>query len=555
MIAPESGGLQSAATPSGPEPVWPPEPLAFLEALIDMSRRCVGLVDHTGIIRYANAVCRSLYGLERAEIVGRHFRELYADLGDLNRMLSRARLQGRVDNYPILARHCNSSQIPVSVSLVRVQDAAHRPLGSVAMIQDRRRPEDLVRRLQEQEQVLVRLNRSLELANLELERSNRLKDEFLTNTSHELRTPLSAILGFLRVVLDGLCDDPAEEHEFIQNAYDSARSLLNLINELLDTAKIEAGKVELNLAAVNISQVFAEVKKLTLIQAAQKGLRLTFRPPRVRVRADPAKLQQILLNLVANAIKFTPAGEVLVTARAHRAKGHVRFAVQDTGIGIPKELQRDLFQKFVQANGSSTRQYGGSGLGLSICKNLVEYMGGQIWLASPGPGQGATVSFTLPLISETPLHWRRLEDRERGLEIHGPDQGPLILVVEDEPKLVAMMTRILHKHGFRTAYAVTADDGLEGAQRLKPDLITIDMGLPGRPRSSLRTGLDLCRALQQDLLTAAVPLILVTGHDTLPGQTTMELPPVLTKPFRALELLDLVKELLAESKPVADNPD
>ena len=269
----------------------------------------------------------------------------------------------RVDNFPIMARHSDGSPIPVEVSLVRVQDASHHLMGSVAVIHDRRRPEDLVSQMQKQEMALIRLNRNLELANLELERANRLKDEFLANTSHELRTPLSAILGFLRIVLDKLCDDPAEEHEFIQNAYDSARNLLNLINELLDTAKIEAGKVDLNLVKVEVSQVFEEVKKLSQVQAAQKGLRLTFQAHQVKVRADPDKLHQVLLNLVANALKFTQAGEVQVTARPFRAKGHVRFEISDTGIGIPQEIQRDLFQKFVQGDGSTSRKYGGSGSG------------------------------------------------------------------------------------------------------------------------------------------------------------------------------------------------
>ena len=243
---------------------------------------------------------------------------------------------------------------------------------------------------------------------------------------------------------------------------------------------------------------------------------------------------------MANAIKFTHQGEVRVGARSYPAKGHVRFEVRDTGIGLPPESRRDLFQKFVQGNGSASRQYGGTGLGLAICKNLVEFMGGQIWLSSPGPEQGTTVSFTLPLVSRKPLFWRRAEDRERGLKVQGPAQGHLVLLVEDEPKIIEVMTRTLQRQGYRTAFAVTADDGLEGARRLKPDLITVDMGLPVRPRAALHSGLDLYLALQQNHETAAIPVIMVTGHEPVLTQTLRELPPLLVKPFRARDLLTKV---------------
>ncbi len=213
----------------------------------ELSLHGIGITDRDGVIRYTNQVCQNIYGLKRAEIIGRHFSEFYADPKTLKEMLAQARTYGRVDNFPIMARHSDGSLIPVEVSLVRVQDSFHHLMGSVAVIDDRRHPEDLVSQMQKQEMALIRLNRNLELANLELARANRLKDEFLANTSHELRTPLSAILGFLRIVIDKLCDDPAEEREFIQNAYDSAKKLLTLINELLDTAKIEAGEVDLNL--------------------------------------------------------------------------------------------------------------------------------------------------------------------------------------------------------------------------------------------------------------------------------------------------------------------
>lgn len=531
---------------------WVPEELVwtFLETLGGLNLRCVGISDSKGVIRFTNGVCRLIYGWEPQEIVGRHFRELYADPGALEKMLAESRARGRVENWPIMALNRSGKNVPVEVTLVRIQSPnTMQILGSVAVIQDKRRPEELVRQLQRQELTLMRLNRSLEHANLELDRANRLKSEFLANTSHELRTPLNAIMGFLRLVLDGLCDNPAEEREFLQNALQSARSLLGLINDLLDSARIEAGQMEVQLVEVNVPGVFGEVRKLTRVQAAQKQLSLSFTPVRgeMKVRADPTKLQQVLVNLVANAIKFTSQGGVRVKARAFPAKGHARFEVQDTGIGIPQESQRDLFKKFVQGDGSTTRQYGGTGLGLAICKNLVEFMGGQIWLTSAGPGQGTTVSFTLPLVHREPFFWRRSEDRERGLQITGPAQGLLVLLVEDEPKIVEVMAQILHKGGYRTAFAVTADDGLEGAKRFKPALITIDMGLPVRPQATLHSGLDLYLALQKDPETSAIPSLLVTGHElTLSqiGADLQELPPTLTKPFRARELLDKVGERL-----------
>jgi PAS domain S-box-containing protein len=531
-----------------PDSRWGQNASLFLETLLNMNLQGVGLVDERGVVRYANPGCRNIYGVNPDEIVGRHFREFYAEPQSLNRMLAELRKHGRVDRWPTEARRADGQAVPVEITLVRLQDSDSRPLGSVAMIQDARQPQELVHQLQQQELDLIRLNRNLELANLELDRANRLKSEFLANTSHELRTPLNAIMGFLRLVLDGLCDNPEEKREFLQNAYDSARSLLSLINELLDSAKIEAGKLDLELTEVNVGAVFTQVEKLTRLQAEQKRVRLTFRSPRTRllVRADPGKLQQILLNLVVNALKFTRKGEVRVQARSFPAKGHVRFQVRDTGIGIPPEIQGTLFQKFIQGDGSSTRQYGGTGLGLAICRNLVEFMGGQIWLSSPGPGQGTTASFTLPLISPRPLFWRREEDRERGFQVQGPAAGSLILLVEDEPRVLDIMSRILQKHGYRTAYAVTADDGLEGAQRLAPELITIDMGLPVRPRGVLHSGMDLYRALQQDPKTVGIPVILVTGHDATLTQTPQELPPILTKPFRAQELVDRVAAGLAQ---------
>jgi signal transduction histidine kinase len=192
---------------------------------------------------------------------------------------------------------------------------------------------------------LIHLIRSLELANLELDRVHRWQREFIANTSHELRTPLNAILSFLRLVMDGLCDSPEEARQFVHSAYDSARSLLNLINEHLDSAEIEAGKLDLQLTEVNVAAVFEQVEKSFRRQADQKRVRLTFRAPRTRVlvRADAVNLSQVLLNLVANAIQSTTQGEVRVQARSWRDQGHVRFQVRS--LGWSPEKQGNLFHK------------------------------------------------------------------------------------------------------------------------------------------------------------------------------------------------------------------
>ena len=232
--------------------------------------------------------------------------------------------------------------------------------------------------MQKQEMALIRLNRNLELANLELERANRLKDEFLANTCHELRTPLSAILGFLRIILDKLCDNPAEEREFIQNAYDSASNLLTLINELLDTAKIEAGKVDLNLVKVEVSQVFEEVKKLSQVQATQKGLRLTFQAHQVKVHADLDKLKARFCSIwwpMPSSLPSKVRSGSAPGPSGPRATSALKSATPASA--YPKKFSGDLFQEPVQGDRSTSRKYGGSGLGLAICKNLVEFMGGR----------------------------------------------------------------------------------------------------------------------------------------------------------------------------------
>jgi len=250
-------------------------------------------------------------------------------------------------------------------------------------------------RLQQKE--LEAKNAQLELFVEELMNADRLKNEFLANTSHELRTPLNSIIGFLNLVLDGLCENGEEERELLSNALRSGQHLLSLINDVLDLSRIEAGRLQLELREVGLAAVLRDVGNTLIVQAHEKDLKLRFPsvPEALKVSADEARLRQILMNIVGNAIKFTPRGEVVVTFEAPAGSPFVEIQVKDTGIGVAADRRERLFKKFSQADASTTRRFGGTGLGLVIVKQLIEMMGGTVGLESPGENQGTVVTITI----------------------------------------------------------------------------------------------------------------------------------------------------------------
>ncbi|HRF48608.1 MAG TPA: GAF domain-containing protein [Anaerolineales bacterium] len=246
----------------------------------------------------------------------------------------------------------------------------------------------------------VLLLERLDEARQAAEESNQIKSEFLANTSHELRTPLTAILGSLNLLLNDEVDDAEQGKHFAQIAHDAATNLLRIVNDLLDIARIEAGRIELSLKPVDVAGALAEAYMLMWVQADAKRLSLDMQIPAepIAVRADAARLGQILINLIGNAIKFTAEGKVSVTVEADRTSGLARIQVLDTGIGVAPDKQPRLFEPFVQADGTSQRRYGGTGLGLSISRRLAEMMGGTLELTSPGLGHGTAVTLTLALV-------------------------------------------------------------------------------------------------------------------------------------------------------------
>jgi len=243
---------------------------------------------------------------------------------------------------------------------------------------------------------LHQLNQELQKTNAALELANHHKDRFLANMSHELRTPLNAIIGYTDLVKNGVYGEVNDkQHDRLEKVGQNSRRLLRLINDVLDLSKIAAGQIKLEVAPLQGSALLDQIAESLAPLASEKGLALTVATAEenITLMADAARLQQVLINLVGNAIKFTENGGVLLTLR--RENGWVQFAVQDTGIGIPPEAQTSIFEEFQQVDNSFTRRYDGTGLGLAIAKKIVEMHGGTIAVEST-PGKGSTFTVALP---------------------------------------------------------------------------------------------------------------------------------------------------------------
>lgn len=237
----------------------------------------------------------------------------------------------------------------------------------------------------------------------EAENANQLKNQFLANTSHELRTPLNGIIGSIRCVMDGFCNSEEEEKEYLQQADNSAVHLLEIIDDILSIAKIEAGKLSVNPEPVDLHQIINEVINLQTASLQRKHLKfnLLLCQENPIVCADTTKLKQVILNVISNSIKFTDRGTISLITHSEHSQGII--TIIDTGIGIDPQQQSKLFRPFVMIDGSTTRKFSGTGLGLAISKNLMKMMGGDITISSQGQGLGTTVEIILPLVGEKKL--------------------------------------------------------------------------------------------------------------------------------------------------------
>ncbi|MCD4687335.1 MAG: response regulator, partial [Anaerolineae bacterium] len=358
----------------------------------------------------------------------------------------------------------------------------------------------------------------------------RMKSQFLANMSHELRTPLNSIIGYTELVLNetyGALNETQEDR--LNKVVRNGRNLLALINDVLDLNRIEAGRVTLERAPIPTAALLDQVAEIVEPLAAQNGLTLqrdysADLPP---VFADQNRLRQILTNIVANAVKFTPQGCVTIRARVTTAA--IQFEIEDTGIGIPGDQYDTVFKEFEQVDGSTTREYEGTGLGLAITKRLVEMHGGRIWLTSV-LGQGTTFYVTMPVHPDFTVP-RPVAD------LNAPCPAT-VLVIDDSAESRLLLKDALTNAGYEVLTANSGLSGIARAKDMRPDLITLDVMMPGMD------GWQVLRALKDNHDTRNIPVVIVSIADNRPLAVSLGAHDAVPKPLDRVQLLHVLRQTI-----------
>ncbi len=466
---------------------------AHLAAIVSSSQEAIISHDLDGKVTSWNAGAETIYGYTAQEAIGLSIAKLLQE-GQINKWPSNLRrLQSGEQIEDIVASRVTKDGrvINVSLTISAMRDISGEIIGASAIARDvsQRVASDLARFRKLEEEAEVSLV---------------AKSQFLANMSHEIRTPLTGVLGFAGL-LEALPDLPDAARSYANRITTSGETLLAVVNDILDFSKLEAGSVVLDPHAFDPRVFFAETIELVSVQAGQKGLKLTTAfdgPLPAAVLADSARVRQVLLNLLSNAIKFTEAGQIRVTLRYQpEAGGALRFAVTDSGIGIPADQFDRLFRRFSQVDGSNTRQFGGAGLGLAICKALTELMGGQIG-AESREGEGSTFWFT---IAAPPA--ARVQPEPVASDPVVAAARTRLLVVDDVAMNRDLVGHMLLPYGYDITEASGGPEAVKKATAKQFDLILMDLQMPGMD------GLAATRAIRANCeLNRLTPILAVSAN-------------------------------------------
>jgi PAS domain S-box-containing protein len=496
----------------------------LLETLPD----AIVIVNGTGRIVLVNLQAEELFGYSREELLGRpveillptRFRERH--VAYRTRYLAGPKTRPMGAGVALYASRKNGTEFPVEISL----SPLHTAEGMFAMSAIR----DITDRKKMEEQLRTQ-NEELEKQNRRIHEANRLKSEFLANMSHELRTPLNGIIGFSEIMHDGRVGPVSAEHkEYLGDILTSAKHLLQLINDVLDLSKVEAGKMEFTPECIDLAMVVGEVRDIVRGLAAKKRIRLKTEidPALSGIEADLKSVKQILYNYVSNALKFTPdEGEVTVRVSAENSD-YFRIEVEDTGIGINGEEIGRLFVEFQQLDSSTAKRYSGTGLGLALTKKIVEAQKGRVGVRS-SPDKGSIFYATLPRA------YRPIDSGKPRAATVIPAGASLILVVEDDARDRAWIEKTLSGAGYFVEAVATGSEALMRCREKRYDAITLDIMLPDMSGRAVLAKIRE-RALNQQ--TPVIAVTLLAGKGIMAG---FQVADILPKPVSANEILSVLK--------------
>ena len=490
----------------------------FLEAAPD----AILEVDRKGRIVLANPEAERMFQRSHAELLGLNVDELVPQRFRGGHAARREHYDTQPTRRPmghgldLFALRKDGSEFAVDINLSPLADAEGHVLCVVRDVSERRAAE---------EEIAMRTR--------EVERANRLKSEFLASMSHELRTPLNTILGFSELLSEeGAGALNEKQKRFVTHIQRDAQHLLELINDILDLSKIEAGRLELHVEPFPMAVATAEV--LTSIRPLAIAKNLTLDgdiDATLILQADRLRFKEILYNLLSNAIKFTqPGGRVWVESSV--MDGSVCLVVSDTGIGIKTEDQQAIFESFRQVSATTKGVREGTGLGLAITRRLVEHHGGKIWVEST-PGRGSRFFFTLPLAGAD--QWR--EEGTGTTEEAGP-AAPLILVTSHAAAWRDQVSRLLEAEGFRAVSAGSGADALHKARELRPSLILLDMEVAGK------SGWETLHDLKTASETSSIPVVIASPGDERKMGTALGAAACVVKPYSNEVLVRTIRHAL-----------